>query len=694
MGQITTSIRYPELYRESSRNIRSILKLTKLKELGIKMGTVEKIVDTLNKMCLDKKSQATHRYEEHSDWLAHEFKTLRNLIQVQNPQTSVPCEYYESKQKRKSPETCSDGFRNSPLAKRNSSDFADIASAEGLPADLTRLKKEELLAELESRGNCTMTMKALKKDLVDALKDLLLDMNARQCNEPLPSTHDDNISEANPIEVEDKRTLEATDSAHDSIPTVEMTNVSDDVGGDIPSPQVRKVSTLAEARQQINEARQSFLHEKQESSSDRSHRLTQEYEARKMRHRMSQARLSQAIVPGNEMQGQSTSTSEPVKEDAVTEQEENGMPNERSVSLESGEEDEDSVWNEVPSPPREAFVKDESVVPPAPPTTSVSELTTGHEPKNLITSMPRSSSKHAQGKEHVNTVSDGESAPVPIRETNDARGPVSITKNDSSDSIPDDQKPVSNTASAGVTNVKKLGNLIGGTQTSFLSGSSTSSIKDKSEQNKTKTVVPALQLAMKQKEREEARAAQKKKDLEEKKKEYMRKMQQASKASAQSTSTSKLFSSKLTSSKPTEPNTVSQPTQKKAGFGWFGKKEAAPVATAAQSLEKVEKVDSANPVPLKTDTVKHFEDKVPASADAEEPEKDQENMKSTDSSAPPGPPDSAPGSNLRVLSEKQVNPTEYKQSAVEAVGAPSAAVKQDGNIECSPPREEYPISTM
>ena len=685
------------------------------------MGTVEKIVDTLNKMCMDKKSQATHRYDEHSAWLASEFTNLRNLIQVQNPRTSESRDSSESRQKRKSPETCSNGFRNSPQAKRNSSGFADIAVAEGLPVDLNRLKKEELLAALESRGNCTMTMKALKKDLVDALKELLLDIHARDNREPeQPLTTDDVSETAEVISV-----TEAADSIQDSVPTVELASTSSSGrGGGVGSPQVRKVSILAEARQQINGARQSVLQEKQESSMERSQRLTQEYEARKMRHRLSQVRVSNATGGAGETRSrnESVESSGQADNDAVVEQNEvSDMPDETSAPVCDGAEagggdDEDGVWNEVPSPPRESSTETPPEAapqdPPAPPPSSASKLVAGYEPKTLFANAPVSN-KSVPGREHAKTLPVGGSATVvapasdSTKEADNAIKPVPVQKYHSSDSIPEDQKTgqaavgsASSASSGGMSHMKKLSNLIGGTQTSFLGSSSTSSSsflgsnKDKTDQNKPKTVVPALQQAMKQKEKEEARAAQKKKDLEEKKREYMRKMQQSSNSSVQSTATSKLFPSKLTNSKPSAPSTVSQPTQKKAGFGWFGKKEAAPVAAAAPSVENT---GIAKPQPLtaaqlalKTSAQKQFGEQQHASADPEETVADQENTNPSESSTAPVPPVSAPVSAHKVLGERKVDPAEYKQPA--APGTPSAPTKHDEDYEPSPPREEYPIA--
>eukprot|EP01036_Dinobryon_divergens_P048076 gene48076-64510_t len=159
------------------------------------MGTIDKIVEALQRITEDKKNQVTDRYIEHSSWLSKEFLQLRQLIQQDSssnqtdPQNEEEDDTNEiefeeipptesvsddtdnkTRQKRKSPETCLDGIRTSPDSKRSSADYDELASAAGLPSDLNKLKKEVLLLELEKRGVTTMTMKSLKKDLIDVLK--------------------------------------------------------------------------------------------------------------------------------------------------------------------------------------------------------------------------------------------------------------------------------------------------------------------------------------------------------------------------------------------------------------------------------------------------------------------------------------------------------------------------------------------
>lgn len=75
-------------------------------------------------------------------------------------------------QKRKSDENQRTG--DSPEQKRNSSELQGVLEAEGLPSDLQRMKKEQLVSELVKRGELEYSMKNLKSELIDALKAILL----------------------------------------------------------------------------------------------------------------------------------------------------------------------------------------------------------------------------------------------------------------------------------------------------------------------------------------------------------------------------------------------------------------------------------------------------------------------------------------------------------------------------------------
>jgi hypothetical protein len=113
--------------------------------------------------------------------------------------------------------------------------FEDIAEAAGLPKDLNKLTKEVLLKELEKRGCTTMTIKALKKDLVDALKTLLEDLHMR--------TYNDHNSENHLV-----ANLASTSSSNsDGVVSVS----SGDANDGQQTQQPRKASILAEFRSQV-----------------------------------------------------------------------------------------------------------------------------------------------------------------------------------------------------------------------------------------------------------------------------------------------------------------------------------------------------------------------------------------------------------------------------------------------------------
>lgn len=167
------------------------------------MSSIEKILNNLHALCDAKKAQSNIRFDEHLDWLRSEFSQIRILIDAENilniappeagsteietaapavhsivpqpvqPNVNAEVDAQFLRQKRKSPEVGQNISRNSPLMKRTVPSVEDLAVAAGLPRDLNKLTKEQLLNELEKRGCVTMTMKALKKDLVDQLRVLL-----------------------------------------------------------------------------------------------------------------------------------------------------------------------------------------------------------------------------------------------------------------------------------------------------------------------------------------------------------------------------------------------------------------------------------------------------------------------------------------------------------------------------------------
>lgn len=292
------------------------------------MGTVQKILQSLNRISDDKKGQLTARYVEHSSWMRSELDLIRSLIKknprddhpandenippvdvpaVNSSSNRISAEKHEdesaNRHKRKSPEMGILGSRNSPDLKRNSTqDYEELATSAGLPTDLNRLKKEHLLEELESRGNNTFSMKSLKKDLVDALKDALLkcsketktgDMEPREIRERL---------EADVSEGDAPVTVMSNDYAELGAGTIESNTEYAQTDGDASTKvenvkKVRNGSLMAEFRSLINNPAQSV-----ESESDRAAKIQNEYQARQQRHRQSRT------VKLSETQGSSDET--------------------------------------------------------------------------------------------------------------------------------------------------------------------------------------------------------------------------------------------------------------------------------------------------------------------------------------------------------------------------------------------------
>ena len=292
------------------------------------MGTVQKIVESLIRVSDDKKGQLSSRYSEHSAWMKSEFDVIRQLIkknprdnhktndenippvhaQVSNSSSNRSSSESNEEEnairlKRKSPEMGVVGSRNSPDLKRNSTqDYEELATSAGLPTDLNRLKKEQLLEELESRGNVEFSMKSLKKDLVDALKDALLKCSKEakntedcgddynNCLEAVSSGIDAHVTvmsnEENAVSVQETASLVpsntpgnlGTDGKENTLP------LSDKVES---VKKTRNGSLMAEFRSLINNpaASQKLSIE---SDSDRASKIQNEYQARQQRHRQSQ----------------------------------------------------------------------------------------------------------------------------------------------------------------------------------------------------------------------------------------------------------------------------------------------------------------------------------------------------------------------------------------------------------------------
>lgn len=165
------------------------------------MGTIQKFVDNLNHVLGDKKEQLTKRKGMHSLWMQEQFETMRKIIlasprdhlsevvHIDESRSSSEAVVDQKREKRKSPEVAVG--HESPETKISHSSAAsssnDLAEQAGLPGDLNKMKKEQVLAELKARGDTTMTMKASKQALIDALRELLLaESIERNKNDLLP----------------------------------------------------------------------------------------------------------------------------------------------------------------------------------------------------------------------------------------------------------------------------------------------------------------------------------------------------------------------------------------------------------------------------------------------------------------------------------------------------------------------------
>ena len=156
------------------------------------MGILENIQEALAKSAAAHKSGLDAKLEGHHSWLAQELEALRALI-VHNPRDDMkaPIQAEEQKapkqanQKRKSQDLFAASC-GSPEQKRStlSIDWSDYATKSGLPVDLNKLTKEKLLDALIERGVTDHSMKDLKKDLIDALKRVVLLAPDAEVNEP------------------------------------------------------------------------------------------------------------------------------------------------------------------------------------------------------------------------------------------------------------------------------------------------------------------------------------------------------------------------------------------------------------------------------------------------------------------------------------------------------------------------------
>jgi len=302
----------------------------------------------------------THSYQEKSLWLKNELECIRKLIE-QNPRDpltanaeeavektteSVPTAPSSSSvtfkdddnttRKRKSPETAYSHVdmiqqhqhqqdKVSPHQKRTTSfDLEDVLTKLNLPTNLDRLTKGQLLSEVEKRGGCgSLSMKSLKKELIDGLKERLLDEYKRS-SEAAPSNAcqttrlASNVPTA--VSVEDKPVvIEASLSI--SAPTETQSSSTVAQSQPTPSKGVRKGSLMEEFRHLVNSsnlsgtgsssiASNSSSGATNTTSSDDKEKVAAEFQARQNRHRDSMARKSQLQMEYLKSSSSSSSSSE------------------------------------------------------------------------------------------------------------------------------------------------------------------------------------------------------------------------------------------------------------------------------------------------------------------------------------------------------------------------------------------------
>ena len=512
------------------------------------MGTVQKIVDSLLKLSDDKKSNLTSRYQEHSLWLGNELSLIRELIH-QDPrgsnsgnannnstaassssksQTSVSEGNEEnfSRQKRKSPETAlipSQEEKQSPEQKKfSSSDPESAYQSAGLPSDLNRLTKEQLVKELQKRGNKTLSLKVLKQVLIDALKELLL---AEQRKDSLSSNFDkialteNNSSEDNQFQrdsdtISDDHETECTFAAIDSISTdMHDTKQVQDMPLVVEAPfsetqqvvveqppSARKGSLMSEFRNMFT-GKESAAKQEEESDESKQLRLKIEFEARQMRHRTSQGAARNSQGAARNSQGAAlvaSAAAEPVVEAAAKSSDEGGLksPAKEEVAVSSASPvptSPDNIWMEVASPvPDKA--PEESEDREASPAVAVTVSSAKEEVSQALPEAPES--KEPNNK-CIETPAIGALA-VPPSGTAKVEEIVGV---------------------AAAPMVKKPINLL--SQTSFIDKTATKGV-----------LVPALEKARLAKAADEAKLLLKKRELEKKKAAYMAAANQSSASAA------------------------------------------------------------------------------------------------------------------------------------------------------------------
>ena len=276
------------------------------------MDSIEKILATLQRLgnfihCPlnpphlhsgnDKQAKLTQDYEDNSLWLSAQFELIRCLIET-NPRDQLVVTEQQGNighvavgQKRKSEENKRSG--DSPELKRNSSELHGLLEAEGLPSDLQKMKKEQLVNELIKRGQTEYSMKNLKSELIDALKAILLgDGDEGEASSPDDPTETKGLMIEDVTGAQDADVVRSTTRDESAIPEVSSVSSKADSQPALPplsmGPNLGRGSmVLSSIRSQVRESLavenvSAKLHHPRAS-------VEQELQARLLRHRDSQA---------------------------------------------------------------------------------------------------------------------------------------------------------------------------------------------------------------------------------------------------------------------------------------------------------------------------------------------------------------------------------------------------------------------
>lgn len=401
------------------------------------MSTIQDIFDALSKTADDKKKQLDVRYSESSLWLQSEFDIVRNLIE-RNPRDSsanvmqgitgtgsilssstlaanifsptavsmksenqvseikseiksevkseVKSEKAQDSKKRTFPKAELGSSLLSPEQKRQSADATELQVEAGLPADLNRLTKDQLIRELENRSALgSYTKQFLKKDLIEGLKNHLIEEYRRtravvkspfikQYEKQYDLENDDDEDEDND-EDESNAMEDGDDNDEVNISQNNIINEDNDEEVEAVNPNatpkpVRKGSLMADFRTLVNKDPAPVASTDTHNDEKRKSFIESEFKARQARHRSSVAnKLKEAEEEGNEEEeveveeGEveeeevSSDAAQPMVSDEDEEEEENNDEDEKNNEEENNNEEEE-VEVETTNP---------SSFPPTPP---------------------------------------------------------------------------------------------------------------------------------------------------------------------------------------------------------------------------------------------------------------------------------------------------------------------------------------